>query len=157
MPEHPDFEIMARIPTAAEGEAGVVEPWTELILSVTQEDYTAIEIELTRDAGEAVLEAVNQALHPWSGVTIREQIWEALDEVMERLMSGAAEPDDRGQAQGLAMALAIFLNPYSPRIDVIKEEAMERWQSVAAPQNSEDDATDSVEGEGDSSDEMPFG
>ena len=157
MPDHPDFEITARIPTAAEGSAGDVEPWTELLLWVTQEgDDDGPGMELTRAAGEAILETVNQALHPYSGVTIREQIWEALDEVMERLMGGAAEPDDRGQAQGLAMALAIFLNPYTPRIDVIKEEAMERWQSVAATQDSEDDATDSVEGEGDSSD-MPFG
>lgn len=156
MPVHPDFEVISRVPTAAESDVGEVEPWCELLLTINQEDEEVADIELTRAAGEAILEAVNEALHPWSGVTIREQIWLALDDATETLMSGKGDAHCKGQAYGLALALATFLNPYAPNVDAVREEAVSRWESVEAPQDSEDVATSSVEQEGDS-DDMPFG
>lgn len=139
MPKQPEFMVEAHIPTYEDTTVGIVAQWCELVLSFKESGREQMEIQLTRAAGEAIIEVTNQALHPWSGSTIRETIWEALDEVMERLMSGHADADDKGQAQGLAMALAIFGNPYQPGIDAIKEEAMNRWEDVAAQRDSSDD------------------
>lgn len=35
----------------------------------------------------------------------------------------------RGQAQGVAYALAVLTNPYAPDVDKIRAEAMERWEA----------------------------
>lgn len=35
----------------------------------------------------------------------------------------------RGQAQGLAFAIAILTNPYAADVPAVKKEAMARWQS----------------------------
>lgn len=35
----------------------------------------------------------------------------------------------RGQAQGLAFAIAVLTNPYAADVPAIKKEAMERWES----------------------------
>jgi hypothetical protein len=62
-----------------------------------------------------------------AGRSIIEIIWEDLDDVMDRLM---AEPTDadKGEALGLARALATMMNPYEKNVDSIRGEAFERWQ-----------------------------
>lgn len=78
-----------------------------------------------------------------------EELWKELDTVVEHIMA-EDEPDVwereddgeesgsplewqkygewRGQAQGLAYALAIIANPYQPDVNAIRTEAMERWE-----------------------------
>lgn len=89
-----------------------------------------------------------------AGRSLIEILWEELDSIMDRLMDdGAPEPprnhnaplsakeakefcnsfaewgEERGQAQGVAYALAIMLNPYQPNVPGVKAEAMERWEA----------------------------
>lgn len=74
-----------------------------------------------------------------AGRSIREIVWEELDVVMERLMSGNQAEDgrDAGRAEGLAFALAIFQNPYLPSVDAVRAEAVERWETAnESPESS---------------------
>lgn len=88
--------------------------------------------------------------HPHAGKTLLEIIWEELDEVMDRLMAdgvpstdmrlsqGYGTPEmaeafrrwgeERGQAQGLAYALAVLTNPYHVDVDAIRAQAVARWK-----------------------------
>jgi hypothetical protein len=65
-----------------------------------------------------------------AGMSIQDMVWQELDSVMDRLMTDTAAADGRdpGRAEGFAMALAIFLNPYRPNIEAIREEAVTRWE-----------------------------
>jgi hypothetical protein len=75
-----------------------------------------------------------------------EELWKELDTIVEHITS-EGEPDVtqysflaqlkddvqkwaewRGQAQGIAYALAVLTNPYAPDVDKIRAEAMERWE-----------------------------
>lgn len=62
-----------------------------------------------------------------AGRSLLEMIEERLDDVVDRLMAGEAEDTDKGAALGLAEAIAIIKNPYYPDVDVIRAEAMERY------------------------------
>lgn len=90
-----------------------------------------------------------------AGRSILEILWEELDSVMDRLMDDGEpksenyEPHDdeeffeldgfkdackvwgeeRGQAQGVAYAIAVMTNPYEVDITAIKQTAVERWES----------------------------
>lgn len=95
--------------------------------------------------------------HANAGKTLIQIIWEELDEVVYRLKiegkpseteppseaagEGAWEEfidqeheewqhygEERGQAQGLAYALAVLTNPYNVNVDVIREQALKRWE-----------------------------
>lgn len=77
-----------------------------------------------------------------------EELWREMDTVVEHIQSTDGLPyweaygqdwdkfanelqrhcEWRGQAQGLAYALAVLTNPYQPDIDAIREEAMQRWE-----------------------------
>lgn len=89
--------------------------------------------------------------HPHAGKSIIEILWEHLDDVMDKLMeegkpesweSGSREVgvvghwqqygEERGQAQGLAYALAVMTNPYHPDMDGIRANAVKRWEERAA-------------------------
>lgn len=93
-----------------------------------------------------------------AGLSLLEKLWENLDTVIERLMAAGPAPDkpetiidhsgktdpmgefaeqhrrwgeDRGEATGLALAIAIITSPYAPNLPGIKDEAMERyWAKV---------------------------
>ena len=93
-----------------------------------------------------------------AGRTLIEQLfdeyWSELDTIVEHLMANS-EPEVsdfnsgvqyqdidcgeadrackewgewRGQAQGMAYALALLTNPGAPDIEAIREEAMQRWE-----------------------------
>jgi hypothetical protein len=47
---------------------------------------------------------------------------------MDGLMGGTADPDDKGYAQGLAMAIAYMYNPINPDIEQVRADAVERWE-----------------------------
>lgn len=95
--------------------------------------------------------AATPGAHVNAGKTLLEIIWEDLDRVMDILMEGIipqypnanrtlrfswkqqaeewqAYGEERGQAQGLAYAIAVLTNPYHVDVDNIRLEAMKRWQ-----------------------------
>lgn len=82
-----------------------------------------------------------------AGKSLLEKLWDELDNIMSRLMSDG-EPDinghdiyehdlenykawgeERGQAQGIAYAIAIIENPYQPNMPGVKARAVERWEA----------------------------
>lgn len=93
-----------------------------------------------------------------AGPVIREilsELWKELDTIVDHIMStvepttwvedqdpnprdpepvGGAEEwrqygEWRGQAQGVAYAIAVLSNPYGPDVDAVRHEAMERWEA----------------------------
>lgn len=67
------------------------------------------------------------------GKSIREMLEDELDTIVERIMTDCEAEDGRdpGRAEGVAYALAVFLNPYLPNIDAVREAAMDRWYEDA--------------------------
>lgn len=66
------------------------------------------------------------------GRSLIEMIEDLLDNTFDQLMSpdGLEEPElAKGYAQGLSTALAVLKNPYFPNVDVIKSEAVERYEA----------------------------
>jgi hypothetical protein len=83
-----------------------------------------------------------------AGKSITERLWEELDRIMDILMvegepskwddSTGREVGDvadwkqwgehRGNAQGVAYAIAMMYSPYAPNVPHIKELAMQRWE-----------------------------
>lgn len=65
----------------------------------------------------------------YGGPTLIEALWNEMDDIMERLMTGTESEDggDKYRAQELAWVLAIVTNAYDPSVDRIRAEAMERW------------------------------
>lgn len=65
-----------------------------------------------------------------AGKSIEELIWERLDAVVDRLKKGGGTVGDyeKGEAIGLATALAIISNPYIVNIDAVRGEAVSRWE-----------------------------
>jgi hypothetical protein len=64
--------------------------------------------------------------------SIVEMMEDELDVVIERLMSGdgaAADGRDPGRAEGLAIAISIVKQPYSPDINLARNEAMLRYEA----------------------------
>lgn len=92
--------------------------------------------------------------HTAAGPSLLETLWEELDNVMDRLMSDEVPPSDvppkpsvqnkmplaawrdewmgygetRGNAQGIAYAIAVIEQPYEPNVPGVKVRAMERWE-----------------------------
>jgi len=133
----PQIQITARGVTAVESNSDGFSDWAEVILDIQMGTHVR-RIELTRAAGQDILDELNKALKPWAGKSIRETVEEQLDTVVERLLAEGkpdsdASPDEyiaygeeRGQAQGLAYALAVFINPYKPSVPEAKKAALER-------------------------------
>lgn len=75
-----------------------------------------------------------------AGQSLLEKLWEELDSIMDRLMEEDQPDSDssrqdvihygelRGQAQGVAYAIAIIEQPYKPDMPGVKDRAMERWE-----------------------------
>lgn len=65
------------------------------------------------------------------GLSIIHQLWSELDRLMAALKEGTDADDggDRFRAQGLAFALAVFINPASPDVQEIRRTAVERWEA----------------------------
>lgn len=62
--------------------------------------------------------------------SLLERMWEELDSIVERLMSGAEADDGRdpGRAEGVAFCIALITQPYAPDVDKIRQLAMERYE-----------------------------
>ena len=133
MPEQPAFDIDARIPDERDYRDGEAEAWSDLILEVTNADAgERTRLDITRGAGEAIIEVLGDVLHRWAGKSIKEHIWSELVMTIDGLMSGEPDEEERGYARGLATALAYLYNPIAPDVDAVRAEAMERWEATQA-------------------------
>jgi hypothetical protein len=65
-----------------------------------------------------------------AGRSLLEIMWEELNAIMERLMSGNAADDGRdpGRAEGVAYCIAVVQQPYNPSIDSVRQQAMQHWR-----------------------------
>ncbi len=135
-------EVEARIPTSSEHDAGVVPTWCELVLTIKRnaEPYSdgpgeypiSTRMGLRRHDGELIIQVLHDVLHPNQPTHAGEALWDELDMVVDRIQARVTkgkEPrqKDVGQAQGLAMALAILDSPLEPDIEEVRAVAMERW------------------------------
>lgn len=70
----------------------------------------------------------------YGGPTLLEALWDEMDALMERLMTGQQAEDggDKFRAQELAWVLAIVTDPYQPSVDKIRAETMDRWNAAQA-------------------------
>jgi hypothetical protein len=94
----------------------------------------------------------------YGGPTLLEALWNEMDAIMERLMTGQASEDvcglvhtygadpcehlvngDKFRAQELAWVLAIVSNAYDPNVDRIRAEAVARWNSANGLEPAEAD------------------
>lgn len=78
------------------------------------------------------------------------ELWRELDTIVDHIMfqgepqsRNTWNPEDlaavresfreygewRGQAQGVAYAIAVLSNPYKPDVEAVRTEAMERWEA----------------------------
>jgi hypothetical protein len=132
MPVQPDFEVTAFIPTDLDQREGIIPEWSDLVVQQKGDhDNVTWRWPLTRAAGEAMLDVLHGALHPYAGGSIRKLLWDDLDILTDLIMSGEDESDmTKGKAAGVARAIAYMLNPYDvdAALDAVREEAVERWE-----------------------------
>jgi hypothetical protein len=69
-----------------------------------------------------------------AGKSLYELLQEELFTVYERLASGTEAEDGRdpGRAEGMAYALAVFINPYAPNIEAVRTMCVEWWEQEEA-------------------------
>jgi hypothetical protein len=138
--DQPDIAIVARIPTDKEHTREEVPPWSDLVLEFTFMPWKSnawttggsnphATLHLTRAAGESIIDALHNALHPHAGRSILAVLWEDLDRLTSELMVGEEDTDKRGIARGLAWAIAVMQNPANPNIDAVRDEAVERYSA----------------------------
>lgn len=84
--------------------------------------------------------------HSCGGKSIVRMLEDELDEVVGRLMSGAAKEDGRdpGRAEGLALAVAFIHNPYRPSLDAVRQAAKARFLDQQRPKKDDEKAGKSV-------------
>lgn len=80
----------------------------------------------------SVLKDHEDARRKCDGRSILEMLEHELDVVVERLMAQQETEDgqDKGRAEAMAYALAIFRQPYNPDYPGEKNRAMERWHAA---------------------------
>ena len=78
--------------------------------------------------------------HDVRGKSLLDLLWEQLDQFVDDLQLVADVIEDsttlweaKGRAHAAAMCVALATNPYSPQVDAIKAEAMERWVQREEP------------------------
>jgi hypothetical protein len=123
-------EVSALIPTSQDHDLENVPQWCELVLELTRntrEPYIRQVLALRRHDGELIAQILADVLHP-NGDRAAEQLWVALDEVMDRLMVKAKKVDV-GLAQGLSLAIAQLRTPGRPDVERVKAQAVVRWEA----------------------------
>lgn len=130
MPEQPYFEVQTHCHGQADQSAGEVPAWCDLTMKIKNLSTGATEVLfLTRSAGEAVIDALHETLHPWQGGSIIDLMYRRLDDVVQNLLDGTAEPDDKVRARAMAEMISILVNPYRPNIDAVRDQSVERVRS----------------------------
>jgi hypothetical protein len=114
--------------TDAEHVAEEVPDWAEIVLSI-ERNGKELQHFFRRHDGELVMEVLREVLHPNAGRSILQALWEDLDALMDEIMSNPPDPDTKGQARGLALAIARMQKPYNPSLDAVRKEARERWKA----------------------------
>jgi hypothetical protein len=135
-------ECDAWIPTNRDHVESITPPWCELVFEVKRTDDGSltpswplnVRMPLRRHDGELMIQALHDALHPNAGGSVREMLWAELDDVVDRIQKRVNKDKpprlrDVGQAQGLALALAILVNPFAYDVDAIRAEAMARYDA----------------------------
>jgi hypothetical protein len=76
--------------------------------------------------------AVNAGGSGCGGRTLLELMWDELDIITDRLMTGQEAEDGRdpGRAEGMAYAIAVMQNPYRPSWEAVRDQAVERWEEA---------------------------
>lgn len=128
-------EAYAWIPTGAEHDLEITPSWCELVLEVkrTEEWPINVRVPLRRHDGELIIQVLHDVLHPGLSTIAGEHLWDALDDVVDRIQKRVTKGKDPmrrdvGQALGLATAMAIIESPLEPDVDAIRAVAMERWE-----------------------------
>lgn len=64
------------------------------------------------------------------GETLLELMWRELMVIVERLMTGEEAEDGRdpGRAEGMAYAISIMQNPYLPKWEGVRDQAVDKWE-----------------------------
>lgn len=133
-------EVSAWTPTSADHSEGITPEWCELVLEITRTDDGTLtpafpinqRLALRRHDGELIIQVLWDTLHPTLPTAASEQIWDALDDVVDRIqrrVERGKEPmrADVGEARGLAMALASMISPMEPDLDMVRDLAMDRY------------------------------
>lgn len=137
-------EVEAYIPTGRDHDQSITPPWCELVLSVQRLDDGSLKpswplnvrMPLRRHDGELVMQVLWDALHPEHSMVAVEQMYVALDKaydkIMKRVNKGKPAMDvHKGQALGLAQAIALLVNPIAPDVDEVRAVAVERYEARA--------------------------
>ena len=134
-------EVEAYIPTVKDHQAGSYPDWCELTLRLQRLDDGTLkpsipifqQLLLRRHDGELIIQVLHDVLHPGHKSGSTEEMWAALDAVVDRIQKRvrkgkSPQPEDRGEALGLATAIALIDNPFKPDVDAVREVAMERYE-----------------------------
>ena len=106
--------------------------WAELLLTI-ERDGKGLAHYLKRHDAELIVEVLFRVLHPNAGKSIHKQLWAGLDECMVGIMEEELplkKIKAQGMALGLATALALVENPYGPDVDMIRSEALTRYEAT---------------------------
>lgn len=126
----PGFEIDALAATDKAQRDGVIPEWSEVILDVTRQGAPKQRLELTRAAGEAIIDALHEVMHPNSntGKSIIESLWDELESSVRKILDEdhPTTEVDKGYANGLTYAIAMMINPYNPNVKEVKKQAVRR-------------------------------
>lgn len=113
---------------------------------------------MTKPVPQAVFQPAAGPRESCAGPSLLEQMWATLIDEMDALMPGGDYHDDaepgwstemagdgidhngwteerariQGACQGIAVCIALVLNPYRPNIDEVRTEAAMRWQDKEA-------------------------
>jgi hypothetical protein len=118
--------------TDADHIAGGIPRWAEIVVDVEREGKL-LRHYFTRHDGEALVMSVLRGMHPQAGRPVVGFLWERLDDCMVGILDGEIEPDEKlrfkGEALGLAFAIATIRRPHDPDVDAVRKEARERYDA----------------------------
>jgi hypothetical protein len=114
-----------------------VPKWAELVLDIKRNGDTPIRARhvLRRHDGELLIQVLWSVLHPErESITGLAPMYAALDKVYDKIMLRVRKgkdpkPEHVGEARGLAMAIALLVNPVKPDIDEVRAVAVERYEA----------------------------
>lgn len=107
---------------------------TELALGCLAATRTGLRCELNKSRSDAM-----EPQSSCAGKSILDMIWDELMESygeLKGLVDAGRSANDtrvatlRGDCLGLGRAIAIIVNPYNPNIDAVREECVQRWETL---------------------------